>query len=925
MASPPSALHWHTGAHFAYKPTRPGPQDDEWPLISVVVPVFNESEFIHNSIQSILLSNYPKHKLELIIINDGSTDDTWEHVNQAVRALPSSGISCRLLQHSSNLGKRKAIQSGFAAALGSIIISLDSDSVLESGSLRNIVSPLMRDPAIGAVAGHLSVLNVASSNGFSIKHLLPRLLDIIYEHIGNIPRSALSAEGFVTILPGAFSAFRTNAVRDHIDTLCTSTFLGSPLKHGEDMELAYLILNDGWKTIYQSNAVVHTMAPETLQKAFLMFSRWERTMYTFLCMGYPALTAREALKLWLSFRPRRPQHLLYDLDKEKQEDEFTIPRARVGSIYPFLNVTCIWLKGPLMILITFTLTRNFILYPSLALWTLLEISILTIWRSLLFISDAARDEQTSDFSDLGRLQVFHKRGRLLWRLLSDGRLNGAGDLQCIGSLGRPRPASLSKLDSILQRYNWCCVLSKKSSNIARIRYTKTTSFQPVLAVKTPMDRTTWLDGLRGIAAAIVTADHYFLGSVVNGGFMTAGFRSYWAEPPEANRMLIQQPPIRVIFSVEAMVPLFFVISGYAISVNLLQLRDTSRSEFLQRLSSTVTRRVLRIYLPVFCIASISQLIFFFDLYQWDFGDLVWGRRPWTAPWSHVTFVFRYMLDNMNIVSFQTHVGLNTQLWTMAFEFRDSYIIYLAVLGLASWQPSLRRLALGALIAYWFYLGVWDVYAFLAGLYLAEMHVISSPGSVSPEAILPHLSWLPSRPKSSTINLTIVPTYLSFILGVWLVCINGHGSLPPGYQFLALIEPSPWESDWDTISQCWRTTGSILVVYAISKSIHLQHLLNSALIQFLGKISFSLYLVHQSIYHLFQRPVRDCLWYIATWKPFPGTQEAINHTALFAFSWLGGFVLLSALNLYVAHLYTKFVDERCVEFAKKFDRWITHVR
>ncbi|RYC77959.1 hypothetical protein BFJ63_vAg19168, partial [Fusarium oxysporum f. sp. narcissi] len=103
-----------------------------------------------------------------------------------------------------------------------------------------------------------------------------------------------------------------------------STFLGSYIKHGEDMELAYRILNDGWKTVYQSNAVVHTMAPETLKKAFFMFSRWERTMYTFLCLGYPALTARKAWKLWSTFRRPHSPSLPDILDKEKQDAETLI-------------------------------------------------------------------------------------------------------------------------------------------------------------------------------------------------------------------------------------------------------------------------------------------------------------------------------------------------------------------------------------------------------------------------------------------------------------------------------------------------------------------------------------------------------------------------------------------------------------------------
>ncbi|KAG4276873.1 hypothetical protein FPRO04_14240 [Fusarium proliferatum] len=324
-----------------------------------IVDHFNRSHHLLSD----RLSDYPKNKIELVVVDDGSTDDTWEHVNKAVDSMPNCGMTYRIMQHPVNMGKRKAIQTGFTTTIGSIIISLDSDSVLEKDSLRNIVSPMIHDPVVGAVAGHLASLNVSSHNIFSLACLLPRLLDIVYEHVGNLPRTALSAEGFVTILPGAFSAFRVNAVRSHVDTLCDSTFLGSYIKHGEDMELAYRILNDGWKTVYQSNAVVHTMAPETLKKAFFMFSRWERTMYTFLCLGYPALTARKAWKLWSAFRRPHSPSLPDILDKEKQDAETLITWDRVGSIYPLINVACIWLKGPLMILITFTLLRNFILYP----------------------------------------------------------------------------------------------------------------------------------------------------------------------------------------------------------------------------------------------------------------------------------------------------------------------------------------------------------------------------------------------------------------------------------------------------------------------------------------------------------------------------------------------------------------------------------
>ncbi|KAJ5888205.1 acyltransferase 3 [Penicillium taxi] len=431
-----------------------------------------------------------------------------------------------------------------------------------------------------------------------------------------------------------------------------------------------------------------------------------------------------------------------------------------------------------------------------------------------------------------------------------------------------------------------------------------------------MERTTWLDGLRGIAAAIVATDHYFMGGVLD-----VAFRSYWADPPEENRRLIQLPPIRILFAAHAMVPLFLVISGYAISVNLLRLRSSS-SDFLRRLSSAVTRRILRIYLPVFCIATISQILYFCNIFHWNFGDeVVWGRKPWTAPWFHITYLFRYMMDMLNIITFQGNPGLNGQLWTMPFEFRGSCVIYITVLGFAFWRPQLRRIALASLVAYWFYFGLWDIFAFLAGLYLAESRILSEQENTDGEAKLPYYSIQTWTTGIRSINFNTIRTVVCLIFGIHLVCLSDDGFLPPGYQFLKLVESSRWDNDWATVSKCWKTAGSVLIVYAIGKSGYLQRLLNSRPMQYLGKISFSLYLVHQSIYHLVRDPIRDFLWFVVTREGYPG-DTASERTFPFAFSWLVGYVILAVINIYVAHLYTRYIDERCVEVAKRFERWVT---
>ncbi|PWY80582.1 hypothetical protein BO70DRAFT_429609 [Aspergillus heteromorphus CBS 117.55] len=356
----------------------------------------------------------------------------------------------------------------------------------------------------------------------------------------------------------------------------------------------------------------------------------------------------------------------------------------------------------------------------------------------------------------------------------------------------------------------------------------------------PPPRTTYLDGLRGIAATIVTTNHFFMG-----GLLDHAFRSYWASPPSANRHLIQLPPIRLLFAAHAMVPLFFVISGYAISINLLHARNTHPHTLLKSLSSSLTRRGLRIYLPVILLATLSQLIYYLGLYHWPFADdIVWGRRPLTAPGFHLTYLLRYLLDIVNVVQFHHNPGLNGQLWTMPMEYRGSCVVYLVV-------------------------------------------------------------------------------SLCFLFGLHLLCLGDDGSLTPGYQFLGYVQSPRWDDEWAILSKSWKSLGAVLLVYAVDCSPVLQRPLNARLSQYLGRISFSLYLVHQSVYHVARDPVRNMIWWMLAGSEYPVSMEEARMAGMpFVLSWVGTAVVVGALVLYVAGLWTRWVDVRCVRAARGVERWLT---
>lgn len=449
-------------------------------------------------------------------------------------------------------------------------------------------------------------------------------------------------------------------------------------------------------------------------------------------------------------------------------------------------------------------------------------------------------------------------------------------------------------------------------------------FTPHSTLSPAMLRTTWLDGLRGLGAAMVVLDHYFMSVSAETDIFKVIFRSYWADPPEDNRRFFQLPPLRLPFAGHSVVPMFFVISGYAVSLNFLRIRnDGSLSTFVRRLSSAVNRRILRIYIPIFVMTVVSQILFFCNLYQWRFDESsIQGRRPWTSPWSHITFVFGYMLDNMNIINLQYNTGINDQLWTMPIEFRGSCITYLTILALAFWKPQRRYLALGLIAVYWFYCGLWDVFAFIAGMYLAEKQVESETKEADGELGLPEDTPKVWKRLVTRTNIVRIQTIASFLVGFYLFCMTNDEPLPPGYGYLGLFRSSRWKGDQLVENKSWKTVGAVLLIYSISLSPLLQRPFDYAIPQYLGKNSFAIYLIHCSVYYLIQRPLQGLLWWIVARTSYPGTDEASNYPLPFAVAWIGTFLVAAAVIVGLSHVYTRFIDVKSVELAKKFEKWAT---
>jgi hyaluronan synthase len=258
-------LAFRTSLWLRYRPA-PAATADDAPFLTVIIPAYNEGRMVEKSIESVARADYPRDRLQVIAVDDGSRDDTWTWIERAARRHPDLVITVRF---EANRGKRAALAEGFRRARGEIIVTLDSDSVVERGALLAMAGPF-RDPRVGAVAGKVSVYN-------RYEGLLPRMLHVRFTLSFDFLRSAQSTHGSVYCCPGALAAYRTSVVREVLERWEHQRFLGVPCTYGEDRALTNSILEAGYDTVYQKSAVVHTVVPDTYAKLCRMYLRWDRS------------------------------------------------------------------------------------------------------------------------------------------------------------------------------------------------------------------------------------------------------------------------------------------------------------------------------------------------------------------------------------------------------------------------------------------------------------------------------------------------------------------------------------------------------------------------------------------------------------------------------------------------------------------------
>ncbi|SOD84542.1 bifunctional polysaccharide deacetylase/glycosyltransferase family 2 protein [Streptomyces sp. Ag109_G2-15] len=229
---------------FAWGPPVTGP-------VSVIVPAYNEKECIANTLESLARSTHP---IEIIVVDDGSTDGTSEIARSAAESLGMSNV--RVIRQE-NAGKPAALNNGVRSASHDIVVMMDGDTVFEPDTVRQLVQPFA-DPEVGAVAGNAKVGNKDT--------LIGAWQHIEYVMGFNLDRRMYDLLRCMPTIPGAIGAFRREAVLQ-VGGMSEDTL-------AEDTDITIALHRAGWRVVYQEHARAWTEAPGSLKQLWSQRYRW---------------------------------------------------------------------------------------------------------------------------------------------------------------------------------------------------------------------------------------------------------------------------------------------------------------------------------------------------------------------------------------------------------------------------------------------------------------------------------------------------------------------------------------------------------------------------------------------------------------------------------------------------------------------------
>ena len=278
--------------YYETRKYRPLPDMGFRPDVTVVIPVKNEETHIAQVVEAVLNSDYPKNKLHVTVVDDGSTDKTWTMLQPF-----TYNPRVDLIKHERNFGKRVALATGFLKSKSDIFVCIDSDSFVAHDAIKLLVQPFI-DNRVVAVCGNGEVANMDT--------VLAKLQHYWYVEMFRLAKGMESLFGCVSCCSGILAAYRQSSVHAVLDEWLGEKFLGRTITYGDDRQLTnlvargipskfsrmerfhlrspgddrtlttYALATKDAKVVYQSNAVVRTVVPVTWKQFLRQQLRWKR-------------------------------------------------------------------------------------------------------------------------------------------------------------------------------------------------------------------------------------------------------------------------------------------------------------------------------------------------------------------------------------------------------------------------------------------------------------------------------------------------------------------------------------------------------------------------------------------------------------------------------------------------------------------------
>lgn len=233
---------------------RPGIYDGRQPLVSIVIPAYNEETVLDNCVRSILRSSYTN--LEVLIVNDGSTDNTLG-VMQRFAEDPRVQLVDKV-----NGGKASALNLGIERANGDVLFFVDADGIFQQNTIETMLAGFLSHE-VGAVCGNDAPVN--------LDRLQTQLLAVQTHVTTSFVRRALALVNCLPIVSGNIGAFRRDVLAR------TGPFREGCI--GEDLELTWRVHRAGYRVEFCPDALVYAESPSTLLALWKQRVRWGRGLW----------------------------------------------------------------------------------------------------------------------------------------------------------------------------------------------------------------------------------------------------------------------------------------------------------------------------------------------------------------------------------------------------------------------------------------------------------------------------------------------------------------------------------------------------------------------------------------------------------------------------------------------------------------------